>query len=252
MTMVLVMQEKLRAGALAVLGIALAGIFTLRFYIFFMVVAAVVGSFVIGVSNSAKSMIARTAILAILGLGFTYIGITSIATGDFDRFANLQQLQSSRLDQARTGQSGFAADADVSTTGGIVTVLPVGFVYLMFAPFPWEAKNLRQAIPLPEVLVWWAMMPLLFSGIVYSVRHRLRKALPILLFSLMLTLVYSVSQGNVGTAYRQRTQIQVFLVIMIAVGWGLRKEKQDDKRLARLQHRAAMDAALRSRSEARH
>ncbi|MEP6944329.1 MAG: glycosyltransferase family 39 protein [Acidobacteriota bacterium] len=251
MTMVLVMQEKIRAGALAILGIALAGILTLRFYIFFMVVAAVVGSFVIGVTNSARSMIARTVILAVLGLGLTYIGVTSIATGDFDRYANLEQLQNSRLDQARTGKSGYAADADVSTTEGVITVLPVGFVYLMFAPFPWAAKNLRQAIPIPEVLVWWAMMPLLFSGLVYSLRHRLRKSLPILLFSLMLTLVYSVSQGNVGTAYRQRTQIQVFLVIIIAVGWGLYKEKQEDKRLANLHHRALVDAALRSRIEDR-
>jgi hypothetical protein len=101
----------------------------------------------------------------------------------------------------------------------------------MFAPFPWQAANLRQAVTLPEVLIWWAMLPLMIIGIGYTIRHRLREAFPALFFSLMLTLAYSIFQGNVGTAYRQRTQIQVFLFIFIAVGWTLRKEAQENKKI---------------------
>ncbi len=250
MTMVLELQERIKPAAVITLGVSMAGIFTLRFYIFFMVAAAVFGSFVIGTSNSARSMVARTVVLVVLGLGLTYIGVTGTATGDLETYGNLERLQNGRLDQARTGKSGFAVDADVSTANGMITVLPIGFLYLMLAPFPWDASNLRQALPLPEVFVWWAMMPFLISGLIYSVRHRLRRALPILLFSLMLTLVYSISQGNVGTAYRQRTQIQVFLVIMIAVGWELRKEKAENRKLIRMQQAQRLNPGLRSRQEA--
>jgi hypothetical protein len=101
----------------------------------------------------------------------------------------------------------------------------------MLAPFPWQASNLRQAITVPEVLVWWGMIPFIILGTIYTVRNRLRTALPVLVFSFLLTMAYSVFQGNVGTAYRQRTQIQVFLFILMAAGWTVYKEQKENKRL---------------------
>jgi hypothetical protein len=49
----------------------------------------------------------------------------------------------------------------------------------------------------------------------------------------MLTLVYSLFQGNVGTAYRQRSQLLVFYFIFVAVGAVLLKEKSEDRRKQR-------------------
>jgi hypothetical protein len=228
---VLKLQEKFNVATLAVLVLAMFGILSLRFYIFYMVGIAVVGSFVIGLSNTPGSVIRRTVVLLVIGLGLTYLGVIRTATMDFEQFGNLERLQRSRLDLSRSGESGYGEDIDVSTSEGAISALPIGFAYLMFAPFPWQAANLRQAITLPEVLLWWAMFPLMFSGILYTIRHRLREAFPALLFSLMLTLAYSIFQGNVGTAYRQRTQIQVFLFMFIAVGWVLRKEAKENKQI---------------------
>ena len=103
----------------------------------------------------------------------------------------------------------------------------------MLAPFPWQVTSLRQAITLPEILVWWAMIPLLIYGLWYTLKNRLRTAIPILIFTLMLTIAYSIFQGNVGTAYRQRTQIQVFLFIFVAVGATLILEKRENSKLSR-------------------
>ncbi|HTG91039.1 MAG TPA: hypothetical protein VL866_00525, partial [Pyrinomonadaceae bacterium] len=50
----------------------------------------------------------------------------------------------------------------------------------------------------------------------------------------MLTLAYSLFQGNVGTAYRQRSQLLVFYFIFVAVGAILLKERAEDKRRLRL------------------
>ncbi|HKG15789.1 MAG TPA: hypothetical protein VKB12_20880, partial [Pyrinomonadaceae bacterium] len=58
---------------------------------------------------------------------------------------------------------------------------------------------------------------------------RLRQALPILIFTSMLTLAYSIFQGNVGTAYRQRSQILVFYFIFVAVGAVLFKERREER-----------------------
>jgi hypothetical protein len=45
----------------------------------------------------------------------------------------------------------------------------------------------------------------------------------------MLSIAYSVFQGNVGTAYRQRAQLLVFYFIFVAVGFVLVIEKRENR-----------------------
>lgn len=232
MTMVLQLQKKFSLLAVAVLVFSMFGIMSLRFYIFYMVAVAVAGSFVVGAGNSGFSIFRRVAAAVVIGLALTYLGVTR-NTVELEKYASLEAVQRSRQDLATSADSGFAEDLDVSTTQGAITAIPVGFVYLMFAPFPWQISNIRQAITLPEILVWWALIPLIVSGSWYTIRHRLREAIPIVIFTVMLTLAYSVFQGNVGTAYRQRTQIQVFLFIFAGVGWTLIQEKKENRIMVR-------------------
>jgi len=245
MTMVLQLQQKFNYAALGFLIFSLFGILSLRFYIFYMVLVAVVGSFVVGLSKSNKSIFGRAVILVVIGLALTYLGVQRNAAIEFDTFGNLRRVQSSRSDLAKSAETGFNEQADVSSAEGAASAVPVGFAYLMFAPFPWQATNLRQAITIPEVLIWWAMIPFLVIGLIYAIRHRLRNAFPILIFALLLTLAYSIFQGNVGTAYRQRTQIQVFLFIFIGVGWTVYKERKENERLLRLAAQRRVDEQLR-------
>jgi len=232
-TMVLELNERFNLLAVTILVLSLVGIISLRFYIFYMVAAAVVGSFVVGVSRSNQSIVRRVLVVVLLGVGLSYFGVSNTATKDAAVYGDLQRVQQSRLDLARSAKSGFNEDADVSTTRGAISAIPIGLAYLMLSPFPWEMTNFRQLITLPEVLLWWSMIPLMIFGIWYAVRNRFRHALPILLFSGLLTLAYSIFQGNVGTAYRQRTQIQVFLFIFIGVGWTIWRERREDREMLR-------------------
>ncbi|HEX6126758.1 MAG TPA: hypothetical protein VFZ23_15405, partial [Pyrinomonadaceae bacterium] len=242
--MVMRLQEKFSYASLVILILSLFGILSLRFYIFYMVALAVTGSFLIGVSGTRQSIFRRSALLIVIGLGLTYVGVLRTATADIEKYGRLDQVQRSRRDLSRA-ESGFNEEVDVSTAEGAISAIPTGVAYLMLAPFPWQVTTLRQAITLPEVLAWWGMLPLMIAGIWYAVRNRLRNAFPILFFSLMLTLAYSIFQGNVGTAYRQRTQIQVFLFIFIAVGWELWREKREDRKMERLLKQRRFDERLR-------
>jgi Dolichyl-phosphate-mannose-protein mannosyltransferase len=246
MTMVLQLQDKLNYAAIAFLIFSMIGILSLRFYIFYMVFIAVVGSFVVGVSKSNQSIFRRTVILFIIGFGLMYLGVGRTAEVELRVFGNLERIQSSRSDLARAAGSGFNEETDVSTSEGALTAVPTGFMYLMLAPFPWQAENLRQSITIPEVLAWWAMIPFGLFGLAYTIRYKLRNAFPVLIFSLLLSVAYSVLQGNVGTAYRQRTQIQVFLFIMIAVGWTVYQERKENKRLLRQAAQRKIDHQLRT------
>lgn len=212
---------------------AIVGIYTLRFYIFFAFAVAVVGSFFLSAQKTVASVGKQIAVLVIITLGLTYLGVLRNVQENLDRFGNLETLQNSRLDQSRSAESGFGEDIDVSTPTGALQAIPIGLLYLMLAPFPWQISNLRQLMTLPEVLVWWTMIPFMIYGIWYAMRNKLRASIAVVVLTLLLTVSYSVFQGNVGTAYRMRSQMQIFYFIFVAVGWVLWKEKRENQQLTK-------------------
>ena len=199
----------------------------LRFYIFYAVLAAMVVGFFVGHRRGATlglvtQLLLVTCVLALML--FTPVGQEALMQS---RFLDLDVLQSSRSDLAVRGDSGFAQVADVSTIGGVLQLLPVGVIYLLFAPFPWTISNLRQLLTLPDILAWYALTPALVAGIGLALK-RLRQTMPILVFTTSLTLAYGAFLGNVGTAYRQRTQIMMFYFLFIADGLHHKRRRRAD------------------------
>jgi Dolichyl-phosphate-mannose-protein mannosyltransferase len=212
-----------------ILIVSLFSILSLRFYVFYMLAAAIGGGFIIGLQKiTPTNFVRQFIVILVVGVSLTYLGVTRYASAQFDRFGTLEAIQRSRTDLARAG-SGFGQEVDVSTTQGAISTIPIGLVYLLFAPFPWQLASLRQSITFPEMIIWWLSFPLLVLGIWYSIKYRLRQIAPILIFTTMLSIAYSVFQGNVGTAYRQRAQLLVFYFIFVAVGFVLLKEKRENR-----------------------
>ena len=234
--------ERLSAKYFVVLLAALGGLLGLRFYIFYMMILATGGALVIGMQRlTAQGLLRQVALLAAIGLALTYWGVLRTASAQYKDYGSLETVQRSRADLARaSAQSAFGQDVDVSTAGGAISVIPLGLVYLLFAPFPWQLVNLRQSITLPEMVVWWCVFPLMVLGLWFTIKYRLRQALPVLLFSTMLTLAYSVLQGNVGTAYRQRGQLLVFYFMFVAVGYVLLKERREESKAKEMAARQAL------------
>ena len=245
--------ERFSAKYVSVMLFALYGLLCFRFYIFYMTAAAVCGAFVIGMRpQTTRNLLRQFVVVLAIGVGLTYLGVLRTAGNQFDTFADLEMVQRSRADLVRSANTGFGNDVDVSTASGALSVIPLGMAYLLFAPFPWQFASLRQSITFPEMVVWWGSFPLLLMGIWFTLKHRLRQALPILIFTSMLTVAYSIFQGNVGTAYRQRSQILVFYFIFAAVGAVLLKERQEDKqRQQRLRRQETADIAKGRRTYAR-
>ena len=236
------LQEKVTAGYVCVLAVSLLALLSLRFYIFYMMGAAVAGSFILSLGSvNAQGLLKRVVAVAAIGLVFTWFGVIRYADTQFTNFGSLKVVQEARQDQARSAESGFAKDVDVQTTEGALTAIPIGLLYLLFAPFPWQLATVRQSIALPEMIVWWICFPLLILGLWYGLKERLRQVTPIVIFTSMLTLAYSLFQGNVGTAYRQRSQLLVFYFIFVAVGVIIIKERLEDRR--RLQQIARQELA---------
>ena len=166
--------------------------------------------------------------MVIIGLGLTYLGVTRNARSDFERYADLERLQISRLDLPAQPSPVFGEDVDVSTPKARSGQIPVGLL-----PDVCSVSVAAVQSPASDHFSRSARMvgddPIDGVGMVYASGTGCGTRSLYLFFSLMLTLAYSIFQGNVGTAYRQRTQIQVFLFIFIAVGWELWKERREDR-----------------------
>lgn len=226
---VLKLRQQFSYLYLILLLACLFGIAAFRIYILLALAPAIVGSFIIDPQKSSSQLVFRTAAIVVIAVTLAYFGfLGSIENrlGDF----TLENMSRHRQ-YLSTVESGFGQELDVSTPMGALRALPIGFAYLMLAPFPWAMENFRQAITLPEVLLWWSLIPFLISGLWYTMKRRFGNSILLLLFLFILTLTYSVSQGNVGTAYRQRAQIQVLYFIFISVGIAKVIERRENIRL---------------------
>jgi hypothetical protein len=231
---------------LAALSLSLCGLITLRFYVFYIIVLSIAVAFIMGRRQlTAQSFARQFIIMSVIGLALAYFGVTRYAGQQFDAYGSMKQLQLMHQDASQSANSGFNEDVDVSTAGGALSAVPVGLTYLILAPFPWQLTSLRQMITLPEMIIWWLSIPLLVLGLWFAVKHRLREVAPILIFTTLLTLTYSILMGNVGTAYRQRAQLLVFYFIFVGIGFVLIKEKREEKSRRRTEEKAAAQQRLK-------
>jgi hypothetical protein len=74
------------------------------------------------------------------------------------------------------------------------------------------------------MLLWYFLMFSVPAGTWYLVRNRFVAVEPILLFLLITVPTYGLVEGNAGTAYRHRSQVIAFFLILAAVGLALRKQ----------------------------
>jgi Ca2+/Na+ antiporter len=214
----------------AILAIGLFALMTLRFYVFYIMVFAVVCALIMGRQKlSAQAFLRQFVIMFVVGAVLAGLGVSRFASKQIDQYGSFRQLQVMRLDASRSAASGFGEDIDVSTPEGALAAIPIGLMYLFLAPFPWQYSSLRSMITLPEMTIWWGSLPFLVLGLWFTIRHKLREVAPIVIFLTVLTISYSIVQGNVGTVYRQRAQLLIFYFLFVAVGFALFKEKRDQR-----------------------
>jgi hypothetical protein len=222
--------NKFSAKYVTMLAIGLFALMTLRFYVFYIMVFAVVCALIMGRRKlSAQAFLRQFIVMFIVGGVLAGLGVSQFASKQIEQYGNFRQLQAMRQDASRSAASGFGEDIDVSTPEGALAAIPVGLMYLLLAPFPWQYSSLRSMITLPEMAVWWGSLPFLVLGLWFTIKHRLREVAPIVIFLTVLTISYSIVQGNVGNIYRQRAQLLIFYFLFVAVGFALFKEKKDQR-----------------------
>ena len=195
------------------LGLAVMLLSQFRDYILFAVTLPILLSFLI----RGRAHMVRNAVLGML-VALVVIYVDRAAGQDRPlRFVDLESLQEMRQFTS-IGGSAYQETVDISTPGRALAFLPKGLAFFLFAPYPWTVRNVRQVVTLPEMLVFYALVPSMLRGARDLVRSRAPGALMLLLITLSLTLGYALGEANAGAAYRHRAQVLGFLLLFAAAG----------------------------------
>jgi hypothetical protein len=141
----------------------------------------------------------------------------------YDTEGLLGAVQVSRNDLASTS-SGYFSRADVSTPAAALRFLPLGIVYFLTVPFPWELGSLRQNLVIPEMIFWLSLYPSIFLGMKLGLRRNYQGTVLLLSLTLPMICFYGLLVGNAGTAYRLRSQVWVLWALF--AGW-YRQERRE-------------------------
>jgi 4-amino-4-deoxy-L-arabinose transferase-like glycosyltransferase len=199
------------------LGLGLVLLTALRNYMGFLVVS--------GIALGVVAAIRPQRLLPTLAAGTILILFLSLLSGQLDLFPSevmedpLGSASRMRSALQQGAGSAFGIGREAETVGGAIRYLPVGFSFLLFAPFPWALESALQTAAAPETLLWYPLFVLALLGIGRAVRRgRYLSVIPISVL-LVVTTSYALVEGNFGTAYRHRAQIMPLFFLFVGVGW---------------------------------
>lgn len=218
------MTERVSLGSLAGLALSLSLLFSFRAWVGLVMAAGLVAGIALGkgtlLSGLGTGLSGASVLAVLIALGLGYSGYRTAVSTDFE------EADIVRKELAQTASTGFDADADVSTPGAALSYLPRGLLNFALGPFPWTINSTRQLPVVPEVLVWWWLIPALWIGQRAARQLVRRRALVLVLPAVTTAMLLSLAVGNFGTVVRERAQIIILLVPLMALGLAVRGERR--------------------------
>jgi hypothetical protein len=252
------LQSRWQGRSLAILVMVIGALFGLRFYIA-AVMTAVVGAGLLWARQGnarrvtpsvAMPTIARQAIVAVLFVALVAsLGLHEKAERQLTetREGILLEVDKTRHWLATSAQSGYYPDADLATPQEAVEFFPIGLFYFLTVPLPWQTGALRQNLIIPETAFWLLLYPVIGIGFVRGWRVNRPGTMVCVAATAGMCIIYALVSGNVGIAYRMRSQVWLLWAPFAAWGWEVWRERRYKATAVRLAARRARVERLGAR-----
>lgn len=102
----------------------------------------------------------------------------------------------------------------------LLRYLPQGLINVLFRPFPWEAYNLPGLLASLENVLLFVLLIISLPQWLQLLRRERRSLWPGWVFLILLTGLFAIFEGNLGTIFRQKAQLMPFLLTLGALGLG--------------------------------
>jgi len=211
------LHNQFRIRSIIILLVSIACLTQLRYYIVPFIAISIFTSFFIRPSQGLFRSIS-IAVIVILLFAVAWQYMPEKTKERYDSYS----ISITEIDEVRSGfavgGSEFTGEMKINSYTGALKFLPLGLLYYFFGLFPWQAHGLRQIVTIPEVLIWYCLVPFMIYGFIYAVKKTAIKAYLILIYTMLMTLAYTFGITNMGALYRFRAQMLVFYFIFVALG----------------------------------
>lgn len=224
--LIIKIQKKIKGKYFTLLFILLASLFTIRQYSFFTMLVVSLFSFLVLAFRKCQNKIIVIFLAVILSL--TFFNSTSYGRALRDKYLNFDSgvIRLHKGNQGILSQRGYfyrIYDDDFLVSGRVnrlkfMKAFSKGWFYFMLIPFPWAILSVRQVASLPQMIIWYLLLPFTFIGILFTFRFRLKISLSLLCYILLMTTLLALTEGNIGSAMRHRDLVTPFYLIFAATG----------------------------------
>lgn len=219
--------ERRRLGAWLMLAFGVFLVATLRDYLANILLASLLLTAITGQGRtiSPRRFLVSISLLILLVIALRELGIVEPLVEQ----VSLEGLESARQKLA-IGGSAFGEGSSVESLGSALLHLPIGIAYFLLAPFPWKVESNLQFAALPEVFLWYGLVPFVIIGVKRAFEQHATRLASLFMFVTTVTLTYSLVEGNVGTAYRHRAQVLIFFLAFAGIGVDLFMDRRAHSR----------------------
>jgi 4-amino-4-deoxy-L-arabinose transferase-like glycosyltransferase len=218
-------SDRITVGPIAAMVASIALLLAFRGPLGLVLGASILGGVVLGRRELVSGVASG---IAILGLIVAFVVVAGVGQSGYQETlsTNLQKTSETRQNLARAANSGFGADIDTSTSSRAVVYLPIGLFNFTLGPFPWQGGALRQLAAMPDVLVWWWLLPVLWRGFRDARRRTGRRVLTVVLPAVTVWLLLALVISNFGIVIREREQVVVLVAPLLALGLAGRAQER--------------------------
>jgi len=142
--------------------------------------------------------------------GLTFVGYR------YGAFVSIEYLDAIRHGYAGGGAD-FLPDFRVEGVLDVAALLGAGSLFVLAAPFPWDAVHVHRAAYAPLAAVGLAIAVLGVVGLSAAVRRRPAAAAPVVIAAVALLCVLALLEYNSGIVVRHRLPLTALLTVGAAV-----------------------------------
>lgn len=128
-----------------------------------------------------------------------------------------------------TGRTAFLVDWDLTNPLVLALFVPAALSIAWLAPFPWQLGSASQIMAVPEMLLYYKLIPLMFSGYKFVIKNRVFEGTIMAVYIFIMLFILAFIEGNIGTLFRHRALVLPFMFILIGIGIDRRKVKAQPK-----------------------
>ena len=249
------LQSGWKGRSVSILALCVIALWGVRFYLAILLALAVALSLLWGrmprpgQSGGVPVLVRQAAVMSVFSVIIISVGLnvrTERVLLESDEGV-LVNLDVRRAGSAREARSGYLQEASVATPGEALQYFPLGLLYFLTVPFPWQFGAVRQNLIIPENVFWLGLYPMMVVGISRALKSNRPGTVFLLLMTAGMCVVYALLAANVGTVYRMRSQVWLLWAPFAAWGWEVWRERRRPARQGRSALRGSRIVGARSR-----